>query len=183
MGKTDVSAYTERFQELNLDMYQVVANETRRLTSTSVDCLKKIYRERHKSARPKNMDETIELANALVGPETPHLRGKSQSYFMDNKRGLMIHTETTMVSNNIPFKRQECRQSLQLRGQAKGILMGDPCQSATCAHLPPTMAVHPEDTSEDCPKLRIKMEEIGNTQGWVYAVGMQGKRGNAPGKP
>ncbi|GJT96757.1 hypothetical protein Tco_1092275 [Tanacetum coccineum] len=107
------------------------------LTSTSVDFLTTIYWERQ-ICQTQDMDETIELANDLKSPgnSAPTRKGN-----MTTKGGLMIHPETTMVTNSNPSKGRMSPKSTTW-GQAKGSLMGDPCPSATSS-ISTTMARAP----------------------------------------
>ncbi|GJX86514.1 putative reverse transcriptase domain-containing protein [Tanacetum coccineum] len=61
----DVPAYTERFQELTLICTKFVANETEKVDKYISGLPDNIYGN-VKSARPKMLDETIELANDLM---------------------------------------------------------------------------------------------------------------------
>ncbi|GJW81609.1 reverse transcriptase domain-containing protein [Tanacetum coccineum] len=61
----DVPAYTERFQELTLICTKFVANETEKVDKYINGLPDNIYGN-VKSARPKTLDETIELANDLM---------------------------------------------------------------------------------------------------------------------
>ncbi|GJS23279.1 reverse transcriptase domain-containing protein [Tanacetum coccineum] len=61
----DVPAYTERFQELTLICTKFVANETEKVDKYIGGLPDNIYGN-VKSARPKTLDETIELANDLM---------------------------------------------------------------------------------------------------------------------
>ncbi|GJV84692.1 reverse transcriptase domain-containing protein [Tanacetum coccineum] len=61
----DVPAYTERFQELTLICTKFVANETEKVDKYISGLPDNIYGN-VKSARPKTLDETIELANNLM---------------------------------------------------------------------------------------------------------------------
>ncbi|GJV16053.1 hypothetical protein Tco_1361376 [Tanacetum coccineum] len=60
----DVPAYTERFQELTLICTKFVANETEKVDKYISGLPDNIYGN-VKSARPKTLDETIELANDI----------------------------------------------------------------------------------------------------------------------
>ncbi|GJR27056.1 putative reverse transcriptase domain-containing protein [Tanacetum coccineum] len=62
---TDVPAYTERFKELTLICTKFVANETEKVGKYISGLPDNIYGN-VKSARPKTLDETIELANDLM---------------------------------------------------------------------------------------------------------------------
>ncbi|GJV20741.1 putative reverse transcriptase domain-containing protein, partial [Tanacetum coccineum] len=61
----DVPAYTERFQELTLICNKFVANETKKVDKYISGLPDNIYGN-VKSARPKTLDETIELDNNLM---------------------------------------------------------------------------------------------------------------------
>ncbi|GJY30389.1 putative reverse transcriptase domain-containing protein [Tanacetum coccineum] len=61
----DVPAYTERFQELTLICTKFVANETEKVDKYISGLPDNIYGN-VQSARPKTLDETIELANDLM---------------------------------------------------------------------------------------------------------------------
>ncbi|GJV16080.1 reverse transcriptase domain-containing protein [Tanacetum coccineum] len=61
----DVPAYTERFQELTLICTKFVANETEKVDKYISGLPDNIYGN-VKSARPKTLDKTIELANDLM---------------------------------------------------------------------------------------------------------------------
>ncbi|GJR04426.1 putative reverse transcriptase domain-containing protein [Tanacetum coccineum] len=61
----DVPAYIERFQELTLICTKFVANETEKVDKYISGLPNNIYGN-VKSARPKTLDETIELANNLM---------------------------------------------------------------------------------------------------------------------
>nr|GEU29001.1 putative reverse transcriptase domain-containing protein [Tanacetum cinerariifolium] len=61
----DVAAYTQRFQELALMCTKFLANETKKVDKYISGLPDNIY-ENVMSARPKTLDETIELANNLM---------------------------------------------------------------------------------------------------------------------
>ncbi|GKA00086.1 putative reverse transcriptase domain-containing protein, partial [Tanacetum coccineum] len=61
----DVPAYTERFQELTLICTKFVANETEKIDKYLSGLPDNIYGN-VKAAKPKTLDETIELANDLM---------------------------------------------------------------------------------------------------------------------
>ncbi|GJY37322.1 reverse transcriptase domain-containing protein [Tanacetum coccineum] len=109
-----------------------------------------------KSARPKTLDETIELANDLMDQK---LRTYSERQ-SDNKRNAddsfspPKKKTKTMDQLQQPFKRQISPRTT-IWGNFK----------------------------RDCPKLKNKDGGNRNAQGWVYAVGNAEKRGNASGNP
>ncbi|GJU78887.1 reverse transcriptase domain-containing protein [Tanacetum coccineum] len=61
----NVPAYTERFQELTLICTKFVANETEKIDKYLSGLPDNIYGN-VKAAKPKTLDETIELANDLM---------------------------------------------------------------------------------------------------------------------
>ncbi|GJZ36578.1 hypothetical protein Tco_0582769 [Tanacetum coccineum] len=77
----DVPAYTECFQELTLICTKFVANETEKVDNYISVLPNNIYGN-VKSARPKTLDETIELANDLMDQKL-YTYAERQS---DNKR-------------------------------------------------------------------------------------------------
>ncbi|GJT83061.1 putative reverse transcriptase domain-containing protein [Tanacetum coccineum] len=143
-----------------------------------------------KSARPKTLDETIELANDLMDQKL-RTYAERQS---DNKRKADDSSRNNHGHQQQPFKRQNVAKVYNnVKNRAKGSLMGDPCPSATSA-ISTTMARATRGNGcfecgasghfrRDCPKLKNKDGGNGNAQGWVYAVGNAEKRGNAPGNP
>ncbi|GJY06169.1 putative reverse transcriptase domain-containing protein [Tanacetum coccineum] len=156
-----------------------------------------------KSARPKTLDETIELANDLMDQKL-HTYPERQS---DNKRKADDSSRNNHGHQQQPFKRQNVVKVYNIgTGEKKpygGIL--------TQVHqLPfsPQWPVHPEvpqvqqsrkgngaapkgngcfeceapgHFKRDFPKLKNKDGGNGNAQGWVYAGGNAEKRGNASG--
>ncbi|GJU29405.1 putative reverse transcriptase domain-containing protein [Tanacetum coccineum] len=95
----DVLTYTERFQELTLICTKFVANETEKVDKYINGIPDNIYGNVN-SARPKTLDETIELANDLMDQKL-RTYAERQS---DNKGRLMIHLETAMVTSNNPSR-------------------------------------------------------------------------------
>ncbi|GKF15939.1 hypothetical protein Tco_0057401 [Tanacetum coccineum] len=88
---------SERFQELTLICTKFVANKTEKVDKYISGLPDNIYGN-VKSAKPKMLDETIELANDLMDQK---LRTYAKGS-LTTKGRLMIHPETTMVTNNNP---------------------------------------------------------------------------------
>ncbi|GJS53603.1 hypothetical protein Tco_0626965 [Tanacetum coccineum] len=112
-------------QELTLDMYQasflyppIVQRETRRLDKYFSGLPDNIYGN-VKSARPKTLDETIELANDLMDQK---LCTYAERQF-DNKRKADDSSRNNHGHQQQPFKRQ-IHQGLQY-GETKESLIGD----------------------------------------------------------
>ncbi|GKB74843.1 putative reverse transcriptase domain-containing protein [Tanacetum coccineum] len=144
----DVSAYTERFQELTQICTKFVSNETKKVDKYISGLPDNIYRN-VKSARLKTLDETIELANDLMDQKL-RTYAERQS---DNKRKADDSSRNNHGHQQQPFKRQNV---------AKVYNMG------TCEKKPYGGSL-PKTFQEDCPKLKNKDEEMGVTS-WVYAV-------------
>nr|GEY42557.1 hypothetical protein [Tanacetum cinerariifolium] len=79
--ENNVSAYTERFQELTLICTNFVADETKKIDKYVSGLPDNIYGSM-KASKPKTMDETIELANDLMDQKL-HTYAERQS---NNKR-------------------------------------------------------------------------------------------------
>ncbi|GJX99728.1 putative reverse transcriptase domain-containing protein [Tanacetum coccineum] len=172
----DVPAYTERFQELTLICTKFVANETEKVDKYISGLPDNIYRN-VKSARPKTLDETIELANDLMDQK---LRTYAERQF-DNKRKADDSSRNNHGHQQQPFKRQNVAKEFFLvntnvANTQKGngaAPKGNGCFECGA----------PGHFKRDCPKLKNKDGGNGNAQGWVYAVGNAEKRGNASGNP
>ncbi|GJZ31413.1 putative reverse transcriptase domain-containing protein, partial [Tanacetum coccineum] len=97
----DVPVYTERFQELTLICTKFVANETEKVDKYISGLPDNIYGN-VMSARPKTLDETIELANDLMDQ-------KLRTYVerqSDNKRKADDSSRNNHGHQQQPFKRQ-----------------------------------------------------------------------------
>ncbi|GJS31244.1 putative reverse transcriptase domain-containing protein [Tanacetum coccineum] len=97
----DVPTYTERFQELTLICTKFVANETEKVDKYISGLSNNIYGN-VKSARPKMLDETIELANDLMDQK---LRTYAERQ-TDNKRKADDSSRNNHGHQQQPFKRQ-----------------------------------------------------------------------------
>ncbi|GJT80826.1 putative reverse transcriptase domain-containing protein [Tanacetum coccineum] len=97
----DVPTYTERFQELTLICTKFVANETKKVDKYISGLPDNIYGN-VKSARPKTLDETIELANDLMDQKL-RTYAERQS---DNKRKADDSSRNNHGHQQQPFKRQ-----------------------------------------------------------------------------
>ncbi|GJR21690.1 putative reverse transcriptase domain-containing protein [Tanacetum coccineum] len=97
----NVPTYTEHFQELTLICTKFVANETEKVDKYISGLPDNIYGN-VKSARPKTLDETIELANNLMDQKL-HTYAERQS---DNKRKADDSSRNNHGHQQQPFKRQ-----------------------------------------------------------------------------
>ncbi|GKA15270.1 putative reverse transcriptase domain-containing protein [Tanacetum coccineum] len=134
-----------------------------------------------KSARPKTLDETIELANDLMDQKL-RTYAERQS---DNKRKADDSSRNNHGHQQQPFKRQNVVKGTL--PETAGVLA-----TQTLLTLKKAMGANPKGNGcfecgaprhfkRDCPKLKNKDGGNGNAQGWVYAVGNAEKRGNASG--
>ncbi|GJZ08280.1 putative reverse transcriptase domain-containing protein [Tanacetum coccineum] len=97
----DVPAYTERFQELTLICTKFVANETEKVNKYISGLPDNIYGN-VKSARPKTLDETIELANDLMDQKLCTYTERQS----DSKRKADDSSRNNHGHQQQPFKRQ-----------------------------------------------------------------------------
>ncbi|GJV36709.1 putative reverse transcriptase domain-containing protein [Tanacetum coccineum] len=97
----DVPTYTERFQELTLICTKFVANETKKVDKYISGFPDNIYGN-VKSARPKTLDETIELANDLMDQKLCTYAERQS----DNKRKADDSSRNNHGHQQQPFKRQ-----------------------------------------------------------------------------
>ncbi|GJW69148.1 putative reverse transcriptase domain-containing protein [Tanacetum coccineum] len=133
------------------------------------------YTERFQSARPKTLDETIELANDLMDQKL-RTYAERQS---DNKRKADDSSRNNHGHQHNPSRgRMSPRSSdnTNVANTQKG--NGANPKGNGCFEYGA-----PGHFKRDCPKLKNKDGGNGNAQGWVYAVGNAEKRGNASGNP
>ncbi|GKB72841.1 putative reverse transcriptase domain-containing protein, partial [Tanacetum coccineum] len=152
--------------EIELWNLKFVANETEKVDKYISGLPDNIYGN-VKSARPKMLDETIELANDLMDQRKGNLTTKGR---------LMIHPETTMLTSNNPSRGKMNTGNTNVVNTQKrngAAPKGNGCFNCGA----------PEHFKRDFPKLKNKDGGNGNAQGWVYAVGNAEKRGNASGNP
>ncbi|GJW67166.1 putative reverse transcriptase domain-containing protein [Tanacetum coccineum] len=165
----DVPAYIERFQELTLICTKFVANETEKVDKYISGLPDNIYGN-VKSARPKTLDEIIELANDLMDQKL-RTYAERQS---DNKRMADDSSRNNHGHQQQPFKRSTGNTNVANTQKGNGAApKGNGCFECGA----------PGHFKRDCPKLKNKDGGNGNAQGWVYAVGNAKKRGNASGNP
>ncbi|GJS56543.1 putative reverse transcriptase domain-containing protein [Tanacetum coccineum] len=186
----DVPAYIERFQELTLICTKFVANETEKVDKYISGLPDNIYGN-VKSARPKTLDETIELANDLMDQKLrTYAEGQS-----DNKRKADDSSRNNHGHQQQPSKRQNVAKVYNMGTGERKPYGGNLPKSSGNTNVANTQKGNganpkgngcfecgaPGHFKRDCPKLKNKDGGNGNAQGWVYAVGNAEKRGNASG--
>ncbi|GJQ91971.1 putative reverse transcriptase domain-containing protein [Tanacetum coccineum] len=195
-GKTDVPALQWNVSRVTLICTSLLPMKLRKLTSTSVDFLT-TFMGTSKLLNPRELDETIELANDLMDRKLLTYAERQS----DNKRKADGSSENIPWTPTQSIQKAECRRGLKHRGRRKEALWGIFAQVHQVPSSP-QWPVHPEKGNgatpkgngcfecgapghfkRDCPKLKNKNGGNGNAQGWVYAVGNAEKRGNAPGNP
>ncbi|GJX65605.1 putative reverse transcriptase domain-containing protein [Tanacetum coccineum] len=198
----DVPSYTEHFQELTLICTKFVANETEKVDKYISGLPDNIYGN-VKYARPKTLDETIELANDLMDQKL-RTYAERQS---DNKRKADDSSRNNHGHQQQPFKRQNVAKVYNM-GTGKKKPYGGSLPKCTKCYFhhngPCTQKCHkcnkkgneanpkgngcfecgaPGHFKRDCLKLKNKDGGNGNAQGWVYALWNAEKKGNASGNP
>ncbi|GJX81583.1 putative reverse transcriptase domain-containing protein, partial [Tanacetum coccineum] len=186
----DVSAYTERVQELTLICTKFVANETEKVDKYISGLPDNIYGN-VKSAKPKTLDETIELANDLMDQKLCTYAERQS----DNKRKVDDSSRNNHGHQQQPFKRPNVAKVYNMgTGEKKSYGGSLSTGNTNVANTQKGNGVAPKGNGyfecgapgnfkRDCHKLKNKDGGNGNAQGWVYAVGNAEKRGNAPGNP
>ncbi|GKB67900.1 putative reverse transcriptase domain-containing protein [Tanacetum coccineum] len=173
----DIPTYTGRFQELTLICTKFVANETEKVDKYISGIPDNIYGN-VKSARPKTLDETIELANDLMDQKLcTYLERQS-----NNKRKADDSSRNNHGHQQQPFKRQNVAKVYNTRTGEKKPNGGSFPKAAPKGNGCFECGA-PGHFKRDCPKLKNKDGGNGNVQGWVYAVGNAKKRRNASGNP
>ncbi|GKB19862.1 hypothetical protein Tco_0853785 [Tanacetum coccineum] len=105
----DVPAYTELFQELTLICTKFISNETEKVDKYISGLPDNIYGN-VKSARPKTLDETIELANDLIDQKL-RTYAKRQT---DNKRKANDASRNNHGHQQQPFKKQNVAKAYNM---------------------------------------------------------------------
>ncbi|GJR21125.1 putative reverse transcriptase domain-containing protein [Tanacetum coccineum] len=190
----DVPAYTERFQELTLICTKFVANETEKVDKYISGLPDNIYGN-VKSARPKTLDETIELANDLMDQKL-RTYAERQS---DNKRKADDSSRNNHGHQQQPFKRQNVAKVYNM-GTGERKPYGGSLPKCNKCHLhhngPCTQRCHKcnkighfaresrkTDTQDGCPKRRNKDGGNRNVQGMVFMRWECKKEGKLHQKP
>ncbi|GJS37436.1 putative reverse transcriptase domain-containing protein [Tanacetum coccineum] len=155
----DVPAYTEHFQELTMICTKFVVNETEKVDKYISGLPDNIYGN-IKSARPKTLDETIELSNDLMDQKPTALQAECPPRYYNKGTGEKNRMGDPNPSATMPSSPQ---RPVHPTGATSATTYGifSHCRST----------------------LKNKYGGNGNAKGWVYTVGNAEKRGNAPGNP
>ncbi|GJW84053.1 putative reverse transcriptase domain-containing protein [Tanacetum coccineum] len=153
----DVPTYTECFQELTLICTKFVANETEKVDKYISRLPDNIYGN-VKSARPKTLDEIIELANDLMDQK---LRTYAERQ-TDNKKKADDSSRNNHGHQQQPFKRQNVAKVYNMGTQSSGNIN----------------VANTQKSNGTNPKGNGCFECGAPGQGWVYAVGNAEKKGN-----
>ncbi|GJT74626.1 putative reverse transcriptase domain-containing protein [Tanacetum coccineum] len=168
-GAEGVVGLTRWIEKMESFPYQCLfANETEKVDKYIGGLPDNIYGN-VKSARPKTLDETIELANDLMDQKL-RTYAERQS---DNKRKADDSSRNNHGHQQQPFKRQN--------GRPKVFNMGEPSTgNANVANSQKGNGATPKGNGcfecgasghfkRDCPKLKNKDGGNGNAQGWVFS--------------
>ncbi|GJU04432.1 putative reverse transcriptase domain-containing protein [Tanacetum coccineum] len=151
---------------------EFVANETEKVDKYISGLPDNIYGN-VKSARPKTLDETIELANDLMDQKL-RTYAERQS---DNKRkaddsSRNNHGEKKPYRGSFPKSTGNTNVANTQKGNGAAPKGNGYFECGAPGHF-----------KRNCPKLKNKDGGNGNAQGRVYVVGNAEKRGNASGNP
>ncbi|GJT63559.1 putative reverse transcriptase domain-containing protein [Tanacetum coccineum] len=177
----DVPTYTERFQELTLICTKFVANETKKVDKYISGLPDNIYGN-VKSARPKTLDETIELANDLMDQK---LRTYAERQ-TDNKRKADDSSRNNHGHQQQPFKRHNVAKVYNM---GTGVLATQMLLILRRAmgQIPKEMVVlnvELQDMSRRCPQVKNKDRMNGSTElAGCTTCGNAEKNGNASRNP
>nr|GEV68729.1 putative reverse transcriptase domain-containing protein [Tanacetum cinerariifolium] len=190
--ENNVSAYTERFQELTLICTKFVADETKKIDKYVSGLPDNIYGS-VKASKPKTLDETIELANDLMDQKL-HTYVERQS---NNKRKADESFRNNHGHQQQAPKRQNVARVYNMGTGEKKPYSGNLPKSSGNTNVANAQRNNVENPKgngcfecgatghfkRDCPKLKNKDGEKGNAPGWVYAIENEEKRRNASRDP
>nr|GEX72473.1 retrotransposon protein, putative, Ty3-gypsy subclass [Tanacetum cinerariifolium] len=186
--ENNVSAYTERFQELTLICTKFVANETEKIEKYVNGLPDNIYGS-VKASKPKTLDEIIKLANDLMDQKL-RTYAERQS---NNKRKANESFRNNHGHQQQTLKRQNIARVYNMGTCEKKPYSGNLPKSSGNTNVVNAQRNNGENPKgngcfecgatrhfkKDCPKLKNKDEEKVNAPGWVYAVGNVERKGNA----
>ncbi|GJY21773.1 putative reverse transcriptase domain-containing protein [Tanacetum coccineum] len=127
MSKETMFQHTECFQELTLICTKFVANKTKKVDKYISGLPDNIYGN-VKSARPKTLDETIELINDLMDQK---LRTYAERQ-TDNKRKTNDSSRNNHGHQQQPFKRQNVAKVYNIRSGEKNPYGGSSPKCTKC---------------------------------------------------
>nr|GEX72710.1 hypothetical protein [Tanacetum cinerariifolium] len=113
----DVAAYTQRFQELALMCTKFLADETKKVDKYISGLPDKIY-ENVMSTRPKNLNETIELANELMDQ-------KLRTYAERQNENKRKADNSSRNNQQQPYKKQNVARAYTAGPREKKVYTGD----------------------------------------------------------
>nr|GFA46892.1 hypothetical protein [Tanacetum cinerariifolium] len=154
--------------KLALICTKFVSNETEKVDKYMSGLPDNIYGN-VKSSKPKTLDETIELANDLMGQKLRTYAERKS----DSKR----KADDISRNNQQPFKKQNVTKAYNLGYAEKKTYEGNAPKCTKCQRN------HLGYFKRDCPKLNNKNGGNGNAQGWVYDVGNAERNENAARNP
>ncbi|GKA81171.1 putative reverse transcriptase domain-containing protein [Tanacetum coccineum] len=169
---TDKYCSQVEIKKLEIELWNLkfVANDTKKVDKYISGLPDNIYGN-VKSARPKTLDETIELANDLMDQK---LCTYAERQF-DNKRKADYSSR-----NNHGHQQQPSRGRMSPRSSGNTNVANT--QKGNGANPKGNGCFECEalgNFKRDCPKLKNKDGGNGSAQRWVYAVGNAEKKGNA----
>ncbi|GKB93734.1 putative reverse transcriptase domain-containing protein [Tanacetum coccineum] len=180
------------WNELTLICTKFVANETEKVDKYISGLPDNIYGN-VKSARPKTLDETIELANDLMDQKLRTYEERQT----DNKRKADDSSRNNHGHQQQPLKRQNVAKVYNMGTCEKKPHGGSLPKSSRNTNVANTQKGNgenpkgngcfecgaPRHFKRDCPKMKNKDGGNGSAQGWVYEVGNAEKKGNASRDP
>ncbi|GJW18298.1 putative reverse transcriptase domain-containing protein [Tanacetum coccineum] len=162
----DVAAYTQRFQELALMCTKFLADETKKVDKYISGLPDNIHRNVI-SARPKTLDDAIELANDLMDQK---IRTYAERH-NDNKR----KADDSSRNNQQPHKKQNVARAYTAGpGEKKAYTGTLPlCTKCNYHHTRQCVPKCRNCKRKNCPKLKNGRNSNGNgtAQGRAYALG------------
>nr|GEY18973.1 reverse transcriptase domain-containing protein [Tanacetum cinerariifolium] len=165
--ENNLSAYTERFQELTLIYTKFVADETKKIDKYVSRLRDNIY-ESMKASNLKMLDETIELANVLMDQKLPTYAER----WINNKRNADDSFRNNHGHQQQTPKRQNVIRVYNMRTCERKPYSGNFPKCTKC-HFHHNGPWH---FKRDYPKLKNKDGEKVNAPGWVYVVGKDGSQ-------
>nr|GEU31718.1 reverse transcriptase domain-containing protein [Tanacetum cinerariifolium] len=172
----DIAAYTHRFQELALMCTKFLADEIKKVDKY-ISGLPDNINGNVMSARPKTLDETIELANDLMDQK---LRTYAERH-NDNKR--KVDDSSRNNQQQQPYKKQNVARAYTAGPSEKKVYTGDlplctKCNYHHTGKCAPKCGKckrygHTTTDCQNCPKLKNRGNGSGNgvAQGRAYALG------------